>query len=233
MDKPAAPGARAGCAPVSPATEHEDAHEPAAGHAAPVSPACSSGQEVITPEQIEATLRYLVPGFLAVKLFYRFGLQGRRSDLELTLWSVLAAGSINTVLGRFPSLEPDARLLVALVVGGVGGVVLGLGWRALVDRQPQLKAGASRRAWDVVLTVGKRDAAPWVQVWTTDGYVIRGWPRTIGLDADTDAPDLYLRDPAWIDATSNETPPTPMTGVDGVLVAESKIAFVQVMAPQA
>ncbi len=174
---------------------------------------------------VDQTLRYLIPGFVALKVFYQFGLQGRRTDLELTLWSLLAAAVVNTVLDRLAAFpDPDARLLVALTVAVVGGWVGARAWNALADRNLRLRTGSSRRAWDVVLY---RKDTPWIQVWTSDGRVIHGWPEIVALSAEADVLDLYLRQPSWVEPQTQER--TEMTGVSGVIVPETSIVQIQIL----
>lgn len=175
-------------------------------------------------EDVAATLRYLVPGFVALKTFSIAGLQSRRTDLELTFWSLLAAAAINTVIDRF-GLDTTSHLVAALIGAVVIGLVGGAAWNAVARHFPSVRVRASRRAWDSVLD-RRGDEAPWIQVWTRVGHVIAGWPYTMAISAEADELDLYLRDPAWVNVETNER--TPM-GIEGVLILESDIAFIQVL----
>ena len=49
---------------------------------------------MISAEQVADTLRLLVPGFVALKVFYWFGLRTKRADWEWTLWAILISSPI-------------------------------------------------------------------------------------------------------------------------------------------
>lgn len=49
---------------------------------------------MITADQVVDTLRLLIPGFVALKVFYVFGQRTKRADWEWTLWSVLLSAPI-------------------------------------------------------------------------------------------------------------------------------------------
>jgi hypothetical protein len=174
---------------------------------------------------IEGTLRFVVPGFVALKLFYVFGLRTRRTDLELTLWSVLVAAVINAFVERLTPPDVATRLALALVSAATGAGVAVAAWRMIVRRRPQTAAGISPRAWDAILGVPH-----WVQIWTTSGRVIHGRPRIVSESVETDTLDLYLEEVAWVDVERRQR--IPMDGAAGVLVAESSIDFIQVLADE-
>lgn len=175
---------------------------------------------------IDATIRYLIPGFVAIKVFTFFGLPGRRTDLELTLWSLLVAAFINAGIDRGPSLDANGRLVLSTTSATIVGVVLARGWIALSARQERLRTGAARGAWDLVLS---RSTGPWVQCWVGDGRIITGWPQFFALAAETDVIDLYLRDPQWVDPVTQAR--VPMAGIEGVLIPRDSIQFIQVFEP--
>ena len=179
---------------------------------------------MISAADVAATLEYLVPGFVAVKLFYWRGLQGRRTDLELTLWSVLVAAGINAALDRMElGIDADARLLVSVALATLLGWGAAAGLDALRRYNPDLVAATSRRAWDVAFYSDRE--AKWIQIWTTEGHIIHGWYRTVALDAEADALDILMREPSWVSPTTNER--TAMTGVSQVLIPETVIEAVQ------
>jgi hypothetical protein len=176
---------------------------------------------VITAEQAADTLRLLVPGFIALKIFYLFGLRTRRSDLEWVIWSVLAAAAIDAVVRLIPAGGPTLLIAVALaVLFGLAAAVL---WRLVASRRPAIRERSARMAWDAVLSKPR-----WVQVWMRDGLTISGHTDLVADPVETDVLDLYLKDAAWIGA-DNEV--VPMTGVEGVVIGRDAIAFVQVLAP--
>ncbi len=53
-----------------------------------------------------------------------------------------------------------------------------------------------------------------------------GWAGQAALDSVADDLDIYLFQPSWVDPASNDR--VPMTNVDGVLIRESSILYVQV-----
>lgn len=46
---------------------------------------------LVTADGVAATLRFLIPGFVALSIFYWFGLAVRRADWRWLLWSLLAS----------------------------------------------------------------------------------------------------------------------------------------------
>jgi hypothetical protein len=177
---------------------------------------------------LQATIEYVLPGFVALKVFYLTGLQTRRTDLELTLWSLLAAAPINIVLDRTTFADPAARLVASLVAAMILGFVGGRAWQALATRNSGLRSSTTRRAWDNVLS---RDPAPYVQVWTTGGHVVLGWAEVVALDSAADTLDVYLREPQWVSIETQAR--VEMAYVEGVLIAESAIELIQVFDPAA
>lgn len=180
---------------------------------------------MITAEEAADTIRLLVPGFVALKVFYAFGLRTRRSDLEWTVWSVLAAAVIDLLVGPARDqhvvwLDRIPEFLTGLVLAIGLGLVLIVGWRVLIGLRPRLRDQASRMAWDAVLS-----QPHWVQIWTNGGKTISGKVALIADPVETDDLDLYVTEPAWVDAKLNVL---PMDGVEGVVVARSDIAFIQV-----
>src|SRR5450759_3293784 len=104
----------------------------------------------VSATDVEATLRYIVPGFVALKVFYLLGLKTRRTDLEWTLWSLLAAALIDAAIGVLNPADSNRRLLIAVAAAVAAGVVLGIAWREVVKRWPARGMEASRRAWDAI-----------------------------------------------------------------------------------
>ena len=176
---------------------------------------------MISATDAEATLKFLVPGFLALKVFYSWGLSWRRTDFEWTVWSLLVSALLAVFMNRL-SLNDDQRFLLSIAAALGFGLVLVLVWQAWRLVSP--KAGVSLRAqaWDFVF-----DRPMWVQLRLVDGAVVFGFVAIVSQSAQTDDVDLYLSEPAWVDAeTGNRTP----MGVEGVLIARSQISLVQVLA---
>lgn len=176
---------------------------------------------MVSAGEVADTIKLLAPGFVALKIFYQFGLRTRRTDLEWTLWSVLAAFVIAPV-GPWLTEQLDRDIepiWLALVVGAVLGIALSMGWIALVRVWPGARLYVSRMAWDAVLPNSR-----WIQVWTSDGRTVSGAVRNIADPAETDELDLYVEQPAWVDDAGNVT---DMTGIEGLLIARDKIEYIQ------
>lgn len=180
---------------------------------------------------IQDTLLHLVPGFIALKAFYIVGFQTRRTDLELTLWSLVVAAFINAVFGVVaPDIEASRRVIVEMLAGLALGLLAALAWLELVKRRPNVQSSVviTSRAWDDVFAL---TPTRWMQIWLTDGRVVMGWPGDVAIAQLSDSLDLYLREPQWVDPVTGAR--TPMTGVEGLLILESSISFVQVESPVA
>lgn len=178
----------------------------------------------MSADDIGSIIRDLLPGFVALKVFYWFGIQSRRSDLEWTVWSILVAVAINAFVDRLISeTDPTLRLLITLVAAvGIGWIAAKV-WRDVARRNPLLRAIASRRAWDMALSPAS--STPYISVWTTGGRAVYGWPESVASSADVDDVDLIIRDPEWVD---DDGVKHPMDGVEGVLIPGSAIELVQI-----
>lgn len=176
----------------------------------------------LTATDVEATLRYVVPGFIALKVFYLFGLRTRRTDLEWTLWSILAAAAIDTAAGLLNPSDATKRLLIAVALALAAGVVGALLWRLLVRQWPVLGIGAARRAWDAILPLPQ-----WLQIWTKSDTLIFGRARVVASSVEADQLDIYVEEPQWVNIATGER--LPMNGVAGLLIAESEVRMIQVL----
>jgi Family of unknown function (DUF6338) len=176
---------------------------------------------VISAADVASTLRYLVPGFIALRVFYWFGLKNRRSDLELTIWSLAAALLVDRVVSLANPANDDQRLGLALGGAVLLGALASAIWRLVAKRWPRWSIEASATAWDAVLVGGL-----WVNVWTEWGDVIFGTPRDVALSAETDTLDLYLEEPQWVEADGTRTP-KPETA--GLLIARDKIRMIEIL----
>lgn len=178
----------------------------------------------MTAIDVQATLEYLIPGFLALKVFYLGGRRTRRSDFEWTVLSIAAAAVLNGLVGVVGSPWSSYRVLVSTVVGVVIALLASLAWRWVTGRFPGVRAAFDRQAWDALW--GQR---AWVQVWMRGGPIILGVPRVASESAETDEHDVYLVSPSWVDRESGAR--TPVVGVIGIWVAARDIELVQVLDP--
>jgi hypothetical protein len=168
----------------------------------------------------QATLEYLVPGFVALKVFYVLGLRTRRSDLEWTILSVAAAALVNAATSAwFGVSDVSQRALVATVLG-VGVAFVGAwAWRRVA---PAWGHYFERQAWDAAFARGG-----WMSVWVKDGPIVLGWAKTVSESAEADAQDVYLVEPSFVDRESNAE--TKLPTVRGIWVAADEIELVEVM----
>lgn len=82
-------------------------------------------------DQVIHTLTYVAPGFVALKIFYLFGLRSRRSDLEWTIWSLVTSvvvGGLSGLLPFSPDLLVVGRFLVAIALAGLAS----FGWAKMI-----------------------------------------------------------------------------------------------------
>jgi hypothetical protein len=181
---------------------------------------------MISPDDIVATITFLVPGFVALKWFYWFGLKTKRSDLEWTLWSLVAAALIGVVADQFWPLPADAttvtpdRLIGSLILGVGLGVLLTVGWDILRALLPNIELDAGLQAWGVL------QKANWVQLRLTSGPTIMGHPHVLSNPAQTDKQDIYLTNLKWVDHTGTYV---PIEGAVGILVRQESIDYALVI----
>jgi hypothetical protein len=173
----------------------------------------------VTAADVQATVEYLVPGFIGLKLFYVAGLRTRRSDFGWTVLSIAASAILNWAVTTYLAVaDPGSRVVVATVVGVLAALVGAFVWRRYLA--PRWRHLFDRQVWDDVF-----DRARWVQIWIKDGPIVIGAPRRVSESADTDDQDLYVRNPSWVDKTSGER--TPLRDVHGFWIAASEIRFMQ------
>jgi hypothetical protein len=174
---------------------------------------------MISAADVEATLRYLVPGFVALKVFSVLGLKTKRTDLELTLWSLLAAVLIDAGVSKLNPTDQDQRLVAALSIAMGTGVVLSVAWHFL-KASSWLRAQSSPQAWDWAFSVSQ-----WINVWTSSGKIVFGSAEVVASSAETDQLDLYIQDPYWLEDGHRK----PMDNVAGLWISESEIQMIQVL----
>jgi hypothetical protein len=176
----------------------------------------------VNAAEVQATLEYLVPGFIALKVFYVVGLRTRRSDLGWTTLSIATAAALNAAATVAGVSDPSWRVVIATVVGVVIALAAGIAWRWVARRYPGVKASFDRQAWDAVWA---RPA--WVQVWVRDGPIILGAATVVSESAETDEQDVYLSVPSWVDRGDGHR--DRVTGVEGIWVSGRDIQFIQVL----
>lgn len=167
-----------------------------------------------------ATLRVVIPGFLALRVIYWRGLRTQRTDLELILWSLVASVPLYAAALWVRPADDLATFGLAALFAVAAGWVLAENWRALIRRRPEYREYVVATAWDAVIG---RPEGGWFQVRTTDQTVYHGWAQVVADSAQTDSLDLYLWDPSYVDAEGQRQ---RLTGAEGVLVPRSSIVSV-------
>lgn len=187
-------------------------------------------------EEATATLRVIVPGFIALRWFYWRAFPRRQTDLELVLFGLIASLPLywlaSLILPPEPAVVAAASpnetrtVLLAMALAAVAGEVGAWLWRRAARRWPNLRTRMSSAVWDDVLT---RPEGGWFQVYTSDKSVYHGWVQYVADTTDTDEPDLYLREPTSV---SQDGSSRPMPGVEGILIPRSGIvAIIRFNAP--
>ena len=167
----------------------------------------------VKAEDVADTLRLLVPGFVALKVFYVLGLRTKRSDAQWAIWSVLATVPLSALAGVIHGPNDNLRLGWALAVAVAAGALGSLVWVKGLARWEYLRTRTAIRAWDNVLTDPR-----WVQIWTKDGKTLVGWTQTVALSTETDDLDIYIAAPSVADSTGAEV---ALPNVDGILIART------------
>jgi hypothetical protein len=169
---------------------------------------------MIAAADVASTLEYLLPGFVAIKVFTFFALRSTRTDLELTIWS-LAASVVLAWAGAFllPANRTAAALILGVAVAGVAAFV----WRRS-GALHVLRTATASRARDAILQKG------WVQVTLSNGQVLSGRLR-LAAEPTSDDQDLYIDRAAWIKGTQT----LEMANTAGVLIPGASIAYIQML----
>lgn len=171
-------------------------------------------------DEAAATLRVVVPGWLALRVFYARAFPTRRSDLELVLFGLVFSLPISWVASLFELGDETVTLLLALVLGALAGAVSAEVWRLAIRTWPSLWVRFVPTGWDAYIG---RPRGGWLQVRTTDGLIYHGWVEHASSTVEAATPDLYLREPAYVTKEGHEE---PIPGVDGVLIPRSSVVSV-------
>src|SRR5207248_3334110 len=133
------------------------------------------------------TLRFLLPGFVLVKLFYQFGVRTKRTDADWLLWGILASAPIDLIVSTWiplPRSSADSggiRLGAALLIAVALGIAAACLWKRMLRRWPSISVSFSPRAWEQVLQQSR-----WLQVETSDKHTFIGYAKYVAHSVDTD-----------------------------------------------
>jgi hypothetical protein len=169
---------------------------------------------VISAPDVAATLEYLLPGFIAIKVFTFFGLRSTRTDLELTLWSLAASVPLGWAGARVNAEYANGvALLLGIAMAGIAAYAWN-NWSVL----GALRTASASTARAAILQKG------WIQVTLSNGEVLSGRLR-LAAEPTSDDQDLYIDEPAWIrDGKANE-----MEMTAGVIIPGAAITYIQVL----
>jgi hypothetical protein len=171
-------------------------------------------------EEAAATLRVVIPGWLALRVFYARALPTRRSDLELVLFGLVFSLPIYWLAAVFLPHNETGALVLALLIGALAGELAARLWWWAIRRRPELRVRFVPTAWDAVLA---RPEGGWLQVRTADGLTYHGWVEHLTMTVESDSPDIYLRDPAYV---KKDGQPEAIPGVEGVVIPRSSVVSV-------
>jgi hypothetical protein len=179
-------------------------------------------------EDAAATLRVVVPGYLAMRWFFLRAVNVKIGELELVLVSLvvslplywIALLIVPETIGANGDVEATRTVIVAMLLAVLGGEAAAQIWWAVVKRWPQIRERFSRTVWDAVLG---RPGGGWVQVTISSGTTYQGWLYSIADTAQTDDPDLYVMEAGYV-GPAGELIELP--GVEGVLIPRSSVVSV-------
>ncbi len=170
-------------------------------------------------EDAAATLRVVIPGFIALRVIYWFAFRTQRTDLELVLWSLVVSVPLYAGALTLRPADDIGTLLLATAFAVLVGLAASWLWWKLVSRTPELREFMFATAWDAVLA---KPGGSWVQVRTTDGVTYQGWVRNAADSAQTSELDVYLEEPAFVDGRKL----TRIEGAEGVLLNRASISSI-------
>jgi hypothetical protein len=131
-------------------------------------------------------LLFFLPGFVALKLFYTFGLKSTRTDFEWTVWSVLASlvlFAATEPLRRWLALDPNdvPNHLLLMGVGVVSGLSAAWCWNLRAIRIWRLQFIAE--PWDLLWATARQFELQAV-VELDDGREVQGDIEWMGLSGE-------------------------------------------------
>jgi hypothetical protein len=155
---------------------------------------------VISADEVADTLRLLIPGFVALKLFYWFAQRSKRPDWEWTLWAVLVSAPIAVAANRLAGFAGAKSTDLAKAIADCG-VAQGAG-KTGADLHAALAACATESVAahnaDLRLAIALAIAviASFVAIWIWRQLVTR-FPR-LRERASLLAWDAVLSQPHWV-----------------------------------
>jgi hypothetical protein len=113
----------------------------------------------ISAEDAAATLAYLVPGFVALSVFYWFGVQIKRPDWRWLIWSLIASVPIAYVATWIASFFGETRTDVSAAIAAcgleaAGGVSDAGAFEVALEACASDAIAAHNAGWELVLGIG-------------------------------------------------------------------------------
>lgn len=155
---------------------------------------------MISADQVADTLRLLIPGFVALKIFYWFGQRSKRADWEWTLWAVLVSAPIAVLANAIAELVGSKSVDIANAIGkcglekGAGKTGADLQAVLTTCASDALAANNADLRLAVALLIAALLGAGGVIVWK---WLARTYPR-VRERASLEAWDAVLSQPHWV-----------------------------------
>jgi hypothetical protein len=161
---------------------------------------------MISADDVLATLAFLIPGFVALKVIYWFGQRSKRADWEWTLWSVLLSAPIAYVADRIAMAVGSKPETLASAIASCGLT------KAAGKTGEDLRAAIAACASDsiaannadlrlaIALGIAVLGGLVGVAVWRV---VTRIWPK-VQQRASLQAWDAILRKPNWVQVKAGD-----------------------------
>lgn len=113
---------------------------------------------IISAEDAASTLAYLVPGFVALSVFYWFGVRIKRPDWLWLIWSLLATVPIAYLATWIAGLIGDTGANLAAVIAGCGvqaaqGVSDAAAFEVALEQCASEAIAAHNAGWELVIGV--------------------------------------------------------------------------------
>ena len=157
---------------------------------------------LVSADDVAATLRLLVPGFVALSVFYWFGLAVKRTDWRWTLWSLVASVPITYAAGAIAEAwfgvtrQSLAAAFADCGTEALGGLTTAAEQRTALNEcatasiaanHPEIMLGI---ALLIALVAGAIGAIVWRRIATAQPSWLRGMqPNAWGA---------YLRESRWL-----------------------------------
>jgi len=113
----------------------------------------------VSAEDAASTLAYLVPGFVALSIFYWFGVRIKRPDWQWLIWSLIATVPIayiaTWIASRFGETSTDLSAAIATCgVEAAGGVSDAGAFEEALKKCASDEIAAHNAGWELIVGIG-------------------------------------------------------------------------------